>query len=155
MGGEGSIFSMIITYRNNSKLLRKKSIFAKSEGRFDDPDKATFGPLHQEIEIKHLSPEELKIYHDRTIKANRKTFLIRLSVTIVVLTIFTFLAIAFGKEIEMRRVSRGQLNIPPCCPIEVPVFNNGRFRDFLSRVPLQAMLFCRLISDKQWGMSRR
>lgn len=85
-GAGGSILSMIITLKNNSKLLRKREPFEKIKAyQVKTP--------HQDLHFKHISKEELKAFHDmmvheKKIDTAKRVFILLASVLITALLIF-------------------------------------------------------------------
>jgi tetratricopeptide (TPR) repeat protein len=83
MGGEGSIQGMIVSYRQNRQLRRKKSMFARDR-KFETADLNSYSGTNQELDIKKLSPEELNVFKERTIRSNRRTMWVRTAFLIMI-----------------------------------------------------------------------
>lgn len=75
MGGEGSMQHMITTLRNNKALLRKRSMFKKSDS-FRDKRIAYYKLSKGAINNRKLTKKELRVIRAKIKADNRKQFFI-------------------------------------------------------------------------------
>lgn len=108
MPGGGSILSMVVSLRNNNKMLRRKNIFEKGR-RMDDPEMTTYKSRHRPIEEKHLSESELNIIREKVREQNKKRLRKSIKVSVLVFS-FVFLLVYIGSiKISETIVSRNQV----------------------------------------------
>ena len=92
MGGEGSMAHMIISQRNNKKLLRRKRLFEK-ESTFLSIKKEYYKASQGRVDFKKATPEELKRIRNKVIANRKSEYRIQLIVfcfSILFIGFFTF-----------------------------------------------------------------
>ena len=115
MPGEGSMMHMIITLRNNKKLLRRKGMF-KKERSFLQSNKEDFSTTASGIPTEAISKEKLASIRSKMIKARKKRNLrlglfIGVSLPLVLLMGFFFLEdFSFGFD-RLENTGPNQINL--------------------------------------------
>jgi tetratricopeptide (TPR) repeat protein len=90
MPGEGSMMHMIITLRNNKKLLRKKGMF-KKERSFLQSDKSNYAAPSTGIPSEEVAPEQLEKIRSKVIGERKRRNLQFTIFLCVILPILGFL----------------------------------------------------------------
>ena len=110
-GGGGSILGMIISYRNNRNMLRKKKAYGPKR-KFDDPNKYTLDNSIGKIDTKPLTESERMKYHEIAKKINQRSRRVTILVSIAAFVLFSTGVLWIAKSVN--------LNSPPAVQEELP-----------------------------------
>lgn len=84
-GGAGSVMDMIVRYRNNMNMLRKKSLFKKKSSLFEDAAQQTSG-IQRPLHFKRASPEQLISLRRRLQKERKRNRLLTILFVFIILS---------------------------------------------------------------------